>query len=50
MPSEAVLKGVAQSLVATVTTETVAGHEIVEVLGITRGNTVRAQNVGRDIT
>jgi uncharacterized protein YbjQ (UPF0145 family) len=39
-----------QSLVATVTTESVAGHEIVEVLGIARGNTVRARNVGRDIT
>lgn len=39
-----------QSLVATVTTETVPGHEIAEVLGIARGNTVRARNVGRDIT
>jgi len=39
-----------QSLVATVTTETVPGHEIVEVLGIARGNTVKARNVGRDIT
>lgn len=41
---------VAQSLTATVTTETVPGQEIVEVLGIARGNTVRARNVGRDIT
>jgi len=39
-----------QSLVATVTTETVPGHDIVEVLGIARGNTVKARNVGRDIT
>jgi len=38
------------SLVATVTTETVPGYEIVEVLGIARGNTVKARNVGRDIT
>lgn len=38
------------ALVATVTTETVPGHEIVEVLGIARGNTVKARNVGRDIT
>jgi len=33
-----------------VTTETVPGHEIVETLGIARGNTVEARNVGRDIT
>lgn len=26
------------------------GREIVDVLGIARGNTVRARNVGRDIT
>lgn len=38
------------SLVATVTTETIPGREIVQVLGIARGNTVRARNVGRDIT
>jgi len=38
------------SLVATVTTETIPGHEITDVLGIARGNTVRARNVGRDIT
>ena len=37
-------------LIATVTTETVPGYEVVEVLGIARGNTVRARNVGRDIT
>ena len=39
-----------QSLVATVTTETVPGREVAEVLGIARGNTVRARNVGRDFT
>lgn len=32
------------------TTETVPDGEIVEVLGIAKGNTVRAKNVGRDIT
>ncbi|MFC4549087.1 MULTISPECIES: YbjQ family protein [Halorussus] len=31
-------------------TETVAGREIAENLGLVRGNTVRARNVGRDIT
>jgi uncharacterized protein YbjQ (UPF0145 family) len=31
------------------TTETIAGKEIVEVLGIARGSTVRARNIGRDI-
>lgn len=38
------------SLAATVTTETIPGREVVEVLGIARGNTVMARNVGRDIT
>ena len=32
-----------------VTTETVPGEEIVESLGVVRGNTIRARNVGRDI-
>ena len=32
------------------TTETVAGREIDEVLGLVRGNTIRARNVGRDVT
>ena len=32
------------------TTETVPGHEVTEILGIARGNTVRARNVGRDFT
>lgn len=31
------------------TTETVAGYEITETLGIVRGNTIRARHVGRDI-
>ena len=30
-------------------TETVPGREIAQVLGIVRGNTVRAKHVGRDI-
>lgn len=32
-----------------VTTETIAGHTIIEHLGLVRGNTVRARHVGRDI-
>mgnify|MGYP000096551614 CR=1 FL=1 len=39
-----------ESLVATVTTESVPGYEIVEALGIARGNTVEARNIGRDVT
>tara|TARA_A100001234_G_C12393614_1_gene287386 strand:+ start:119 stop:436 length:318 start_codon:yes stop_codon:yes gene_type:complete len=31
------------------TTETIPGKEIEEVLGLSRGSTVRARNVGRDI-
>lgn len=31
------------------TTETVPNREIVEILGIARGSTVRARNIGRDI-
>ena len=31
------------------TTDAVPGAEIAEVLGIVRGNTVRARNIGRDI-
>lgn len=31
-------------------TDTIAGREVVETLGVVRGNTVRARNVGRDIT
>ena len=33
-----------------VTTATIAGKEIEETLGIARGNTVEARNVGRDVT
>lgn len=33
-----------------VTTETVPGEEITDAIGIARGNTVKARNVGRDIT
>jgi uncharacterized protein YbjQ (UPF0145 family) len=32
------------------TTEEVPGYEVVEVLGLVRGNTVRARNIGRDFT
>jgi uncharacterized protein YbjQ (UPF0145 family) len=31
------------------TTDTIAGKEITEVLGVVKGNTVRARNIGRDI-
>lgn len=31
------------------TTETIAGREITEVLGVVQGNSVRARHVGRDI-
>lgn len=31
-------------------TAEVPGHEVLEVLGVARGNSVRARNVGRDIT
>lgn len=31
------------------TTETVPGREIAEIIGISRGSTVRARNIGRDI-
>ena len=33
----------------TTTTETIPGKEIYEVLGISRGSTVRARSIGRDI-
>lgn len=32
-----------------VTTETVPGYRVVEVLGLVRGNTIRARHLGRDI-
>ncbi|HBH07597.1 MAG TPA: hypothetical protein DDX92_13440 [Flavobacteriales bacterium] len=31
------------------TTESIPGKEVVEILGIARGSTVRARNIGRDI-
>jgi uncharacterized protein YbjQ (UPF0145 family) len=31
------------------TTEKVPGKEVVEILGVARGSTVRARNIGRDI-
>jgi uncharacterized protein YbjQ (UPF0145 family) len=32
------------------TTETIPGRNIAEIIGIARGSTVRARNIGRDIT
>ncbi len=32
------------------TTETIPGRDVAEIIGIARGSTVRARNVGRDIT
>lgn len=32
-----------------VNTETVPGREVVEVLGLVRGNTIRAKHIGKDI-
>lgn len=31
------------------TTDTIRGHEVAEVLGLVRGNTVRARHLGKDI-
>jgi uncharacterized protein YbjQ (UPF0145 family) len=36
-------------MMITTNTETVPGREIAHVLGIVRGNTVRAKHIGRDI-
>ena len=33
----------------TTTTETIPNREITEILGVARGSTVRARNIGRDI-
>ena len=33
-----------------VTTETIAGKRITSVLGLVRGNTIRARHIGKDIT
>jgi len=35
--------------IPTITTETIPGKEITEVLGVVKGSTVRARNIGRDI-
>lgn len=32
------------------TTQTIPGKEVTQILGIARGSTVRARNIGRDIT
>ena len=32
-----------------VNTETIPGHEVVELMGLVQGNTIRAKHVGRDI-
>ncbi len=31
------------------TAETIAGHEILETMGVVRGNTIRAKHIGTDI-
>ncbi len=31
------------------TTEAIAGHEITEIIGVVRGNTIRAKHIGTDI-
>lgn len=31
------------------TTESVPGREVAEILGVVRGNTIRARNIGRDV-
>lgn len=31
------------------TTDTIPGHEVAEVLGVVRGNTIRAKHIGKDI-
>jgi uncharacterized protein YbjQ (UPF0145 family) len=31
------------------TTDSIPGYEITEILGIVKGNTIRARNIGRDI-
>ena len=50
MATETYAPETGDTLVATVTTETIPGREVASVLGIARGNTVRARNLGRDIT
>jgi uncharacterized protein YbjQ (UPF0145 family) len=43
------LVGLKTVIMITTTTPTVPGKEISEILGIARGSTVRARNIGRDI-
>lgn len=31
------------------TTESIPGREVAEILGVVRGNTIRARNIGRDV-
>ena len=45
--TENIEEGVKKMIVTN--TETVAGSEIAEILGVVRGNTVRAKHVGKDI-
>jgi uncharacterized protein YbjQ (UPF0145 family) len=44
--TESIEKGVKKMIVTN--TEAVAGREIAEILGVVRGNTVRAKHVGKD--
>ena len=38
-----------KSKIIVATTETIAGHDIVQTLGLVRGSTVRAKHIGSDI-
>ena len=38
-----------QETIITTTTESVAGRETSEILGLVRGNTIRARHIGRDV-
>ncbi len=38
-----------QEAIITTTTESVAGRETAEILGLVRGNTIRARHIGRDV-
>ena len=42
------VKGASENMI-TVTTDFVPGREIVEAVGVVRGNTIRAKHVGKDI-
>ena len=43
------LRGRPDSGMLLATTETVVGHRVVRVIGLVRGNTIRARHVGNDI-